>query len=315
MLNKIDHKKELVLYSALFLLVYLLFNGSYKITKPIGLNPIVQFQLTGLLASIIKVIFIFVPFVVAGILLIAVTLWFANFIRTPSLRRSLKIISIVILVGGLFVIGNDFFGAKPQPNNNINPGPTTTTSTATSTTTGTNSSETNTNGTLSTSSGINSTIPSFKSTNPLQVNTSLNKVLINILLLLAVIILSVFVIRSFRSSKSANFARKKKDTNTYKDLREKDANSEYIIKEYLQISEELESKGINPDYSLTPVEFENETVINLNVNEIQKITFYYEMARFSDNKISDQDLQMFKEYISHIKEKLATVELPKERND
>ena len=77
-----------------------------------------------------------------------------------------------------------------------------------------------------------------------------------------------------------------------------------MITEYLKISQELESNGINPDFSLTPMEFEDETVLNLNIDEIRKITYYYELARFSNRPITNAELEDFTNILNDLYERL-----------
>ena len=74
------------------------------------------------------------------------------------------------------------------------------------------------------------------------------------------------------------------------------------------VSNLLESKGINPDFSLTPIEFHDETINIFDLKEFEIITYYYELARFSDQMISEIDFKNFKTNLEKIYEKFNLLE-------
>lgn len=81
-----------------------------------------------------------------------------------------------------------------------------------------------------------------------------------------------------------------------------------VINEYLKLSKLLEEKGINPDFSLTPIEFDSETKVKLRLSEFQTITYYYELARFSADSLSTKDIEIFEGHVKAMYDKIQHLE-------
>lgn len=84
-----------------------------------------------------------------------------------------------------------------------------------------------------------------------------------------------------------------------------------ILKNYIEISDFLEHKGVDPDFSLTPHEFEYDANEKFEfIRELfEKITQIYEQARFNDMKSLDASLlQEMKHYIDQIKTELNSIQ-------
>lgn len=302
MFRRIEFRKELILYIAIFVLIYLLYNNSFFLVNPTNLiKPLLQFQLGGLLYDFFRYIFIILPYFIYAAILVFVIKHFANLIKDKSIRRILKVLSLFILLFGVLIIGFDI--AQPQIRKNTS-NPVTTT---TKTTTGTNTTSTNT---TTSSSGITAsktsiTYPSFTPTLPssisLQIPNYFYQVL-NILSLLIILFVLFIFIRSFQPYLFRNIKRDNQDSKQVKlkKIDGLDFNRQMIFQEYLKLSSELEMKGINPDFSLTPLEFGNEAINNLEINEFRKITYYYELARFSNSPISIEEYREFESLVKEI---------------
>ena len=288
-----------------FVLLYLIFSDTYHFSRPLSsFESLFSFQLTGLPYTLLRDLILIVPYIVLLFILIMVFLHFSNLIKTRSIRRSLKFISLFLLLSGPIFLVNAIVNPPPI-DYNISPQKTTTTNTTTTTTTDVNTTySTGSNSNTKTSSDINSKNgPSTGSGNPLVVNPNINQGLFNILIFLALLLLLGFFIRSLQSTRNLDIGDKNLNSNL-KEFSRQDSIREFIIREYLQLSQELEMKGINPDFSLTPMEFEDETVLNLNIDEIRKITFYYELARFSKRPITQAELEDFTAILKDLYERL-----------
>lgn len=309
MFKKIDYKKELGLYLAIFVLIYLLYNNSYFVINPTNLiKPIINFQLGGLLNELLKDIFLIIPYLVFAAVLFYVIKHFANLIKDKNIRRILKAVSLFILVFGslsfaFYVIQPQYKKADQQspPNTSTS----TLTSTNTTTTTNTTSSSTTPNNSTYPSHSITFTPPSIVS---LQIPDYFYQIL-NILSLFVILFVLFIFIRSFRPYlfRNTKWENDQKTQKNLKNIENLDLNRQTIIQEYLKLSKELEIKGINPDFSLTPVEFGNEAIFNLNIEQFKEITFYYELARFSNSPISTKELQEFKSLIDEIYANLSNI--------
>ena len=63
-----------------------------------------------------------------------------------------------------------------------------------------------------------------------------------------------------------------------------------IIRQYIEISEYLELRGANSDFSLTPKEFEVDATKKYDKIELilDEITNIYEFSRFSDSEVTEE---------------------------
>ena len=304
MINKLNYKWELLLYITTFSLLYLIFNGTYTFSKPLSsFFSIFTFRLTGLPYTLLRDLILVAPYIVLIIILILVFLHFSNLIKARSIRRSLKFVSLFLLLSGPIFILSAIVNPPPIDRNNIFPQKSTTTTT-TGTTNVTSTSFTELNSTSTTSTNITSNTNSHSTNNPLVVNPNINQGLFNIIIFLALILLLGFFIRNLQTGKTLNGDGNNDQDSNLKQFQKQDAIRRFMITEYLKISQELESNGINPDFSLTPMEFEDETVLNLNIDEIRKITYYYELARFSNRPITNAELEDFTNILNDLYERL-----------
>ena len=306
MLNRIDNKKELIIYFSIFVLIYLLYHSSFTtLNQPGFIKPVIKFELNGLLFAILKDIFIIIPYFVFVFILIMVIYHFARLVKNNRLRLYLRILSLLILIVGSILLGFQII----QPSVNSNSALTSTSSSTTTTTTATTNTTTTT---TSSNISITSSLPNNTRTNlppnvfKLVIPGFIYQI-INIFSIFIILLVLLFFIRSFKTNRLTGLKKISKQSQTHKVVVISDANRKSIINEYLKLSNELESRGISEDYSLTPMEFRNETILNLNINQIHKVTFYYELARFSNEPISKEDFLEFQTLVNEIYAKLLKI--------
>jgi hypothetical protein len=294
-----NQKKEFFIYFFTFFLVFLIYSSeSLNSQSILSLKPLLRFKLDNFLVDIIEIIAISIPYLIAIVLVISMIFYFSNLVKKPSIRKFLKLASLILIVIGLSVLSKELTGGQSPQNLPI---------------TFTNESESfssmpdDTVTVSSTNQNTNSKTITYvpESSQNTNVNNFLdfNQDLVKFLIFFLAILFIFLFIRSSKTNRNIHHPANV-DQSFNKSIRKNDSHRKFIIEEYLKISKLLEFNGINPDFSLTPVEFENETIKNLKITEIAKITYYYELARFSDISIESNEIEDFTFTIHEINRKI-----------
>ena len=282
-------------YLLIILVIYALYSNVNQSNNTIfSLFSFYSFKLIGIPSTLLQFIVTIFPYVIFLLLCLFIIRNYTRITKSAKFRLNLSLILGVLIVI-IFIVMSPY-SHLPTTNNK-----------ATLTTTNpyllpgnldkSSSSALTSNTTQTLVSNI------FSNKNGLSFNNDLTKVLAFFALLLILLIL-------LRSSKSLfkEFNSEIEPSNKTQDTpMVNDPIRIRIMADYLKISQLLESKGINPDFSLTPVEFENETLINLQLNEFVKVTYYYELARFSKQPITEQDYNIFQSCSRNIYTYLSNV--------
>ena len=291
--NYTFNKLYLYCFFTFFTILILYSNASLnKVSFSSGIQ-IFNFKLTGTTAIILQNVIIILPYVVLFFLLIISFLYYSRFITGENRRRAFRFFLAIGFVFILFYfLGPHIFDYSSQTNSSspIQFGNSTSTLTTATTSRTTVSSE----------SSISSS--NNKNNDPLMQLNSLFAGLI-ILFFLGILV-SLFSIRTKLDSKNTKDI--PPSTQNFRSLEELDRFKNEIIVEYLKLSNILEKMGVNPDFSLTPIEFHDETQLNLNFKEFEIITYYYERARFSKNKITEEEFHFFQTNLKIIYDKIST---------
>ena len=290
-------KKHHFYYILILLAIYLLFIG-FKTDKNLIFNiiPIFTFQLPESFKNYFKTISIAFPYFMIVLLLIITLIYYSRFINTTKLKRTFQIVNLIIL--GIILLMFAPFSQALVPNF--------------SGSTNIPSFQTYVPGsTTSQSSSSSSSSFSSESTTGVMINVShqnfsnFNSGILNIFFLLVIIFILILLVRAskviIKTSNKKPSPKKDRERKLVLDSTLKTT----IIFEYLKLSRILESRGINPDFSLTPVEFENDTIYKLKLKEMNIITTYYELARFSSHTMTEHDFEVFKSNLESIYEYLS----------
>ena len=264
-----------------FLVFLLLYSNFFTPdTSIFNINPFFQAKITELSSQNANTLIIYFPYlVIIGLVLYAV-LRTARQLDHGVYRRTFRIALLGIAVIILFLSGSN-----PNVSNKGLPFLSAVFSSSSSTSTSTSTS----------SSTSQVPVHNYSSVTPIGNFDAFNIILL--LLVLAGFVLIFLVSRIVLNPIKKNIIMKSDNKQT---MERYDPLKSNIIAEYLKLSEILESKGINPDYSLTPVEFDAETQTNFVLKEFELITYYYEMARFSSTDISDHEYSIFQENLEKI---------------
>lgn len=297
--NNFQSKKIYFSYVLAFLLFLLLYSSYYSQNSSLfGLKPLFQAQIADLYPQNITNFIISLPYyLIIALLGFLLILGFkrADKEYKAYLRRMIRFIGMGIGTILLFLTLS-YFGPKSFSNPSFIPGNNSTSTSTTSVTSSTTS--------IVSSAGGNPNPGSISATIIPAGNYGNLNVLI-LVLLVVVLLLVVLASRLYRQNfKGMTISKPKRqpDKIHYDQLKLS------IINEYLKLSKVLEEKGINPDFSLTPIEFDTETKANLKLTEFQTVTYYYELARFSADSLSPEDLEIFEKNVKAVYDKINHIE-------
>ena len=295
-MRKNNTLNKLYLFSFLtyFTILILYSNASLNKTSFGNGIQIINFKLAGTTSNFLQNVIILLPYVVLLFLFIITFLYYSSFINGVNRRRVFRFfLLIAFIITFFYFLGPQTFNQSSQTTSPTPILTNTTTSTLTTTTTS------RTPATFSESNPINTS--NNKNINQLmQFNFLLASILT--LFFLGILGLLFFIRTKLNSETTKNIPNPKQN---FKTLEELDRFKNEIIVEYLKLSNILEKMGVNPDFSLTPFEFHDETQLNLNFNEFEIITYYYERARFSQNKITEEEYRLFQTNLKIIYDKIS----------
>lgn len=119
-----------------------------------------------------------------------------------------------------------------------------------------------------------------------------------VFIFIGLFLLSIAVLR-LRSHRS-NTTISSSESATSKKVENRDKNRESIITSYLRASAYLEQLGADKRFSLTPQEFEDNVKVHLREiwTKFPRITYFYELARFSEQPMSESALREFNDLIA-----------------
>lgn len=283
--GKNENKSTYGLYLMLLLTIFLLYSSLTinKVTNVTALQ-IFSFKLTGLSLTLLNTLVIVFPYLVLFWLIISK--FYSNYLKNVFSKKYFNYI-FILLVATLVLILILYNPNAPAQANPISGSDNSTSSGGLSKST-----------TTTTTATSNSTQMIINHGSNLLGNINFELIMIIMLFFVTILILLLLVrTKSYFKSSNKDLNANEKEINPAATM---DPYKNDIIHEYLKISSILESMGINPDFSLTPIEFDNETKNDLNIREIETITYYYELARFSEEKITEEMYRHFHETLDEI---------------
>lgn len=303
MFIQISKRKEILTFSLIFLLIYLQFvNIDWTASSSINFDAILSLNFNSFFITLQKLFSIYVTYIACLIVLLLVYFYFADLIKAPDTRKIIKRITLILLLVGqifiLYQIRPDITSPFLSDSSNIN---------SNSISISVPESILSDNGSLTTGTSSTTTIvPSSSPPNGIDIlfNPNLSSNYLNIIILVAACALIMILVRTFQIRRTSDLNEEKDAIDERKIFDIQEFNRKEIIGKYLKLSNDLEDRGINSDFSLTPIEFGFETVTNLSLHEMSVITYYYELVRFSNSEITSEDIDKFNSALEIIYSKM-----------
>lgn len=277
-------KNPILYYIALLFCFFIIFSNSFKEILIFNITPLYSFPVPDYILNLIDIVLTFTPYAFLFVLAIFMLARYSYSIKRIKFLSVVKFVIFLVCLLTILVILLSFMPAAPNVQRpNVAAGGNTTTTT---------------------------TSPHSQSTAPLPNLQSNNEYFNLIFVFIAGIVVLIVIFTSRNVIKHEdNGTDKPKKKEEFKRIFDPVKNE--IIEKYLRVSKYLEDRGINPDYSLTPIEFDTETKVKLKLKEFENITYYYELARFSENPFTEEDYKTFQDNLDILYEKVEMLNIEK----
>ena len=269
-----DLKKSYLYYTVILICFFIVFTNSYDKTTNFNISPIYSFQLPDFFLFLIYLVISFSPYIFIFALIYFIVARYTHKIKRIQFLTVVRGAIVIFLVFLFLLLLLSLARTNVQNPTRVPPLQVTSQTTTTA---------------LSSST-------SYVANNNIEV--------INLIFILIAASILVLILFSTRTVLKNEEIIKKKIKKVETVTRTYDPIKNDIIRDYLKMSEYLESKGIDPDFSLTPVEFDNDTRIKLKLKEFEIITYYYELSRFSEQPLSEEDYKTFQNYLDILYKKV-----------
>ena len=298
------YKKKIILSGLFFLAIWLLLSNNspfrVKYQELFPNTPRLEINLSNDFLIVLGIIFPFIFLIGMNLLIF---FHYSNQVTKKSARRLLKMVMLLMIIF-LFYITIDVATQPVEEPLVANSTSSTISTTFISTTTPIiiNTTVLPTTTTLPQSSTVNTS----SITPPQGLNELVSFLSQNMIYIVIVFGLIFVIINSMRPSVPSERKKLKKLLDSDPNIRKfKDKPREHIISSYLYASRILEELGANDDYSLTPIEFQNDVKNKFRNEEnywsqFPELTYWYEVARFSSENIPEKAVKEVNEAVNRL---------------
>jgi hypothetical protein len=282
------NKKKLILSGLFFVSLWLFLSNSspfrVKYQELFPDMPKIEVDLSNDIFTGFAILFPFLSLIALNLLIF---FYYSNLITKKSTRRFLKILVIFVLLFFFYLI----LITTTDPI--TGPAPTNSTTTTITTTTTMETTVIPSETSIPTTTTETEVFVPPSITPPSWLQFVVDFLAQNLLYIVVVIGVSYVIIKNMKPSVPYELKEAKKIVKSkYKELKFRDKPRKHIITSYLYASKILEKLGANNDFSLTPIEFSDDVKHKFKDrksywNELPELTYWYEVARFSDENIPD----------------------------